>query len=101
MSAMAGAALLLLSSCASVHEPPVVAAGEEAPVESRKLSRFVYIEEGTDLTLTVGVRAAAFHEDDAYFPLEISLTNRLKGVTWVVTRESQRCQYVRYKKCFR
>jgi len=59
-----------------------------APPESRKLARFVYIEEGTDLLLTVGVRAAAFHEEDPYFPLEVSLTNRLKGVTWVLTRES-------------
>jgi len=86
--AMVAAAVLLLPACAPVRESPVAGAGEEAPAESRKLSRFVYIEEGTDLTLTVGVRAAAFHEGDPYFPLEISLTNRLKGVTWVLTRES-------------
>ena len=61
-----------------------------APEESRKLGRFVYIEEGTDLILTVGVYAAAFHEKDAFFPLEISLTNKMKGVTWVLTRESFR-----------
>ncbi|TDI35253.1 MAG: hypothetical protein E2P03_01675 [Acidobacteria bacterium] len=86
--AMAPAAILLFSACAPVHELRVAGGGGEAPAESRKLSRFVYIEEGTDLVLTIGVRAAAFHEDDPYFPLEISLTNRLKGVTWVLTRES-------------
>jgi len=82
------AAILLLSACAPVRERQVVGAGEEAPPESRKLARFVYIEEGTDLILTVGVRAASFHEKDPFFPLEVSLTNRLKGVTWVLTREA-------------
>jgi hypothetical protein len=62
--------------------------GEAAPELSRKLGAFVYIEEGLDLTLTVGVRAAGFREEDPYFPLEISLTNKQTGVTWVVTRES-------------
>jgi hypothetical protein len=63
-------------------------AAEAAPELSRKLGAFVYIEEGRDLIFTVGVRAAAFHENDDYFPLEISLTNKQKGTVWVVTRES-------------
>jgi hypothetical protein len=88
--AAATAAVLLLPACAAVREPPAAAGGEKAPAESRKLARFVYIEEGTDLILTVGVRAAAFHEEDPFFPLEISLTSRLKDVTWVLTRESFR-----------
>jgi hypothetical protein len=100
----AGGMLLLVMACGGTREPavsssePGAAAGSTtadsavtaAPDESRKLARFVYIEEGTDLILTVGVRAAALHEEDPYFPLEVSLTNKMKGVTWVLTRESFR-----------
>ena len=106
----AGGVLLLTMAHGGAVEPAAGSAAEEpgvtadepaeedsatlldtvAPEESRKLARFVYIEEGTDLILTVGVYAAAFHEKDAFFPLEISLTNKMKGVTWVLTRESFR-----------
>jgi hypothetical protein len=97
----AGGLILLALACGGSKEPavndasstPVNSAATEglsAPDVSRKLARFVYIEEGTDLILTVGVRAAGFHEADPFFPLEISLTNKMTGVTWVVTRESFR-----------
>ena len=69
-------------------QTPDVRSGETAPELSRKLGAFVYIEEGRDLIFTVGVRASAFHEGDAYFPLEISLASKQKGSAWVVTRES-------------
>jgi hypothetical protein len=69
-------------------QTPEASPDETAPELSRKLGAFVYIEEGLDLVFTVGVRAAAFHEGDAYFPLEISLANKQKGTAWVVTRES-------------
>jgi hypothetical protein len=93
--------LLLVAACGGSKEPPATtdgstpsagaaAPGQPAPDESKKLARFVYIEEGSDLIFTVGVRAAALHEEDPYFPLEFSLTNKMKGVTWVLTRESFR-----------
>ncbi|MFQ5768844.1 MAG: hypothetical protein ACE5ID_12795 [Acidobacteriota bacterium] len=82
-----GCLALLLALGTAWGEPPT-AVEEKAPEFSRKLSRFVYIEDGLDLFFTVGVRAAAFHENDAFFPLEISVTNRQKGTRWVVTRES-------------
>ena len=65
-------------------EKPVAA----APELSRKLAQFVYIEEGTDLIVTVGVRGAALREGEPYFPLEVSLTNKEKKTTWKVLRES-------------
>ncbi|MFQ5718765.1 MAG: hypothetical protein ACE5IK_04370 [Acidobacteriota bacterium] len=68
----------------------VVAAAEggAAPEFSRKLAQFVYIEEGTDLILTVGVRVAALREAEPFFPLEVSVTNKVKKTTWSVNRES-------------
>lgn len=76
------------SSTADLPTPVVADEGPPAPEVSRRLSYFVYVEEGKDLIFTVGVRAAAFHEMDEYFPLEIAVVNRMKGATWIVTRDS-------------
>ena len=84
---LASLVLLMGSACAPLP-PPVPAAGGPAPELSRKLAQFVYIEEGTDLIFTVGVRAAALREGELFFPLEVSVTNKEKKTTWKVTRES-------------
>ena len=84
---LASLVLLMGSACAGLP-PPVPAAGGPAPELSRKLAQFVYIEEGTDLIFTVGVRAAALREGELFFPLEVSVTNKEKKTTWKVTRES-------------
>ncbi len=81
-------ALLTAAACAVGAGAAGPRPGDPAPELSRKLSAWVYIEQGTDLILTVGARAAAFHEEDAFFPLEVSVTNRQKNSTWVITRES-------------
>jgi hypothetical protein len=66
--------------------------GQVAPELSRKLSAWVYIEQGTDLIFTVGARAAAFHEQDGFLPLEVSVTNRQKNTTWVLTSPIACCR---------
>jgi hypothetical protein len=88
LTAALAALFLLAGGCAahSTASPP--GTGEAAPEVSRSLAPFVYIEEGTDLVLTVGVRAAALREAEPFFPLEISIVNRQRDTTWVVTRES-------------
>lgn len=81
----------LAAACAERRSTLANAPASErrAPELSATLARFVYIEEGTDLVLTVGVRAAGLREEDAFFPLEVSLTNKSKK-TWTITRESFR-----------
>lgn len=75
--------LLLAVSCAT--RQPVV--GQETRGADRKLSTFVYVEEGKIGTLLVGTRAAQYRREDAYVPLEISVANRgLRQLT--LTRES-------------
>ena len=52
-----------------------------------KLSTFAFMEEGDLVTFIVDTRASGIHENDPYFPLEISVANRgLKNLT--LTRES-------------
>ena len=80
-------ALLLLAACAGAR-PPAPIPGGAAPEVSRTLGPFVSIEEGTDIILTVGARVAAMREADAFFPLEVSVTNKRPGQTWTVSRES-------------
>jgi hypothetical protein len=75
--------LLLTAACAT--RQPVV--GQETRGADRKLSTFVYLEEGKIGTLLVGTRAAQYRRGDAYVPLEISVANRgLPQLT--LTRES-------------
>ena len=52
-----------------------------------KLSTFAFMEEGDLVTFIVDTRASGIHENDPYFPLEISVANRgLKNLT--LSRES-------------
>lgn len=84
------AVLFALVACAG-ERPPVpapAATATAAPELSRTLAPYVSIEEGTDLILTVGVRVAAMRDSEPFFPLEVSVTNKRPGQTWVVTRES-------------
>lgn len=61
--------------------------GQEANALDRKLSTFVWIEEGNIASLLVGTRATRYREKDAYVPIEISVANTgLKQLT--LTRES-------------
>ena len=61
--------------------------GQESSGLDRKLSTFVWIEEGDIATLLVGTRATRYREKDAYIPVEISVANSgLKQLT--LTRES-------------
>jgi len=78
--AIVGAALLC--ACASVDRNPNVV----SPY-SDKLSPFNYKEEGTVARMVVGVEAARFIRNEAYFPLFVQVTNRSK-VTFEITRES-------------
>ena len=87
-AAGAMAVFLISVACTSVRPAPTQSAGETAPEVSRKLAQFVYIEEGTDLIFTVGVRVAALREGEPFFPLEVSITNKQKKTTWRVSRES-------------
>jgi hypothetical protein len=82
------AACLMLACTTTRTQMPADGRGEAAPELSRKLSTYVYIEEGGDLIFTIGVRAAAFHEESPFFPLEVSVANKQKGTTWVLRRES-------------
>jgi hypothetical protein len=80
--------LLLVCACAARSSGDAPALDAVAPQLSRSLAPFVYIEEGSDLVLTVGVRAAALREAEPFFPIEISIVNRQRGTEWIVTRES-------------
>lgn len=61
--------------------------GQAADDLDRKLSTFVYIEEGDLLSFIVGTRATRYREKSPYMPLEICIGNRgLKQLT--LTRES-------------
>lgn len=61
--------------------------GQVASGLDRKLSTFVWIEEGDIATLLVGTRASRYREKDPYLPIEVSFANTaLKQVT--LTRES-------------
>ncbi|MCP3978793.1 MAG: hypothetical protein GY716_05615 [bacterium] len=61
--------------------------GTSAPNTDRKLSTFVYIEEGDLLTFVVGTKATRYRDRTEYIPLEISVANRgLRQLT--LTRES-------------
>ena len=84
----AAAALPVDHAAAQEQQQPPEKQARPAPDLSRKLAQFVYIEEGTDLIFTVGVRAAALREGEPFFPLEVSLTNKEKKTTWKVSRES-------------
>jgi hypothetical protein len=76
-------AITLMLSCAT--RQPVV--GQPTSGVDRKLSTFVYIEEGSVGTLLVGTRSAQYRREAAYVPLEISIANRgLDRMT--LTRES-------------
>jgi hypothetical protein len=82
--AAAGILGLLLSVACATRQPVV---GQETRGADRKLSTFVYVEEGKIGTLLVGTRAAQYRRGDAYVPLEISVANRgLRQLT--LTRES-------------
>ncbi len=77
--------VLALVPFGCVTRQPMV--GVEAKGADRKLSTFVYIEEGKIGTLLVGTRAARYRRDQAYVPLEISVANR--GLPQMsLTRES-------------
>jgi hypothetical protein len=54
---------------------------------SRKLSTFIFEEEGKTYLMTVGVNAARFHDDDAFIPLTVVLLNK-SGAKLEITRES-------------
>lgn len=76
--------LLFLAAACATRQPVV---GQETRGADRKLSTFVYIEEGKIGTLLVGTRAAQYRREDAYVPLEISVASRaLPQLT--LTRES-------------
>jgi hypothetical protein len=61
--------------------------GQETRGVDKKLSTFVFVEEGKLGSLLVGTRAAQYRREDPYVPLEISVANRgLEKLT--LTRES-------------
>ena len=61
--------------------------GQPADDLDRKLSTFVFIEEGDLLSFIVGTRAARYRDESPYMPLEVAIGNRgLKKLT--LTRES-------------
>jgi hypothetical protein len=54
---------------------------------SRKLSTFIFEEEGKSYLMTVGVNAARFHDADPFIPLTVVLLNKT-GAKLSITRES-------------
>ncbi len=54
---------------------------------SRKLSTFIFEEEGKSYLMTVGVNAARFHDEDDFIPLTVVLLNKT-GTRLEITRES-------------
>jgi hypothetical protein len=49
--------------------------GQEANGLDRKLSTFVWVEDGDIATLLVGTRATRYREEDAYIPIEVAFAN--------------------------
>lgn len=76
-------AIALGSACAT--RQPIV--GQQTSGADRKLSTFVFLEEGKLGTLLVGTRPSQYRREDPYVPFEISVANRgLERLT--LTRES-------------
>lgn len=78
-------AMVVASLLGCATKQPMV--GDRGAGADRKLSTFVYLEEGRIGSLLVGTRASQYRRDQRYVPLEISIANR--GIPQMtVTRES-------------
>jgi len=78
------AVLLAVPSCATHKSPSTLDTSDL----DKKLSTFVYMEEGKLVSLIVDARAARIHEKSPYFPLEICVANRGLAGDLTLTRES-------------
>jgi hypothetical protein len=81
-TAIAATAALLLTACAGGSQPATL-----EPV-SRTLGPFVYIEEGSEVVITVGTLATRARAESNFFPLEIGMANKNQLQTLILSRES-------------
>ena len=81
--ALLALALVLTSSCVTRRE----ITGQEVGGLDRKLSTFVYIEDGDLLDFVIATKATRYRDGQPYIPVEIAVANRgLKQLS--MTRES-------------
>lgn len=85
--ALAGVLALMSAGCHRGSEIPPAGVPFATGTTSRKLSTFIFQEEGTSYLMTVGVNAARWHDKDAFIPLTVVLLNKTDAKL-KITRES-------------
>lgn len=73
---LAGVLMLAAIGCHRKSEVPPPGVPFGTGTTSRKLSTFIFQEEGKSYLMTVGVNAARFHDKDGFIPLTVVLLNK-------------------------